>query len=90
MPGPVFNAEPQLKPRAEIVMIALAAVGIGILAGIWVAGPALTGSGTSNLASDPVMRWVPQTYGEMMRPDPSPYRQAHAQSETSGQGARDD
>ncbi len=74
MPAPVFNREPRPKPYAELVMVGLAAIGIGILAGIWIAGPALTGSG-NGLAADPVARWMPPTYGEMIsRPDPPPYR----------------
>jgi hypothetical protein len=66
-------------------MLGLAAIGIGILAGIWIGGPALTGDGTK-LASDPVTRWAPMSYSEMMqRPDPSPYRSATPAFSASGQ-----
>ena len=85
MPAPVFNREPRPKPYAELVMMGLATIGIGILAGIWIAGPAMTGTGNS-LASDPLTRWIPPTYGEMIsRPDPSPYRTATPNFDTSGQ-----
>jgi hypothetical protein len=77
MPAPVFyKRETRPKPYAELAMLGLALIGIGILAGIWIGGPALTGDGT-RLASDPVTRWVPMSYNEMIsRPDPSPYRNA--------------
>ena len=66
-------------------MLGLAAIGIGILAGVWIGGPALTGDGT-RLASDPVTRWIPMSYNEMIqRPDPSPYRSATPTFDTSGQ-----
>jgi hypothetical protein len=86
MPAPVFSKrEPRPKPYAEFVMLGLAAIGIGILAGIWIGGPALTGDGTK-LASDPVSRWVPMSYNEMIsRPDPSPYRAATPAFDTTGQ-----
>jgi hypothetical protein len=70
------------KPYSEIVMVCLAAVGIGILLGIWVAAPALTGSGTS-VALDP--RSIPMSYNDMIaRPDPFPYRTATPTFDTSG------
>ena len=86
MPAPVFfKREPRPKPYAEIAMLGLAAIGIGILAGIWIGGPALTGDGNRH-ASDPVSRWVPLTYGEMIsRPDPSPYRSATPTFDAGGQ-----
>jgi hypothetical protein len=77
MPAPIFyKRQSRPKPYAEFAMLGLAAIGIGILAGIWIAGPALTGDGTK-LASDPVTRWLPMSYSQMIqRPDPSPYRSA--------------
>jgi hypothetical protein len=87
MPAPVFyKREPRRpKPYAEIAMLGLAAIGIGILAGIWIGGPALTGDGTK-LASDPVSRWIPLSYNDMIsRPDPSPYRSATPNFAASGQ-----
>lgn len=86
MPAPIFfKRETPPKPYAEFAMLSLAAIGIGILAGIWIGGPALTGDGNRH-ASDPVTRWVPMTYGEMIsRPDPSPYRSATPDFDTSGQ-----
>jgi hypothetical protein len=72
------------KPYSEPVMIGLAAVGIGILLGIWVAAPAMTGSGTS-VALDPMLRSIPMSYNDMMtRPDPFPYRTASPTFDTSG------
>jgi hypothetical protein len=105
MNDPLLNLE-KPKPYSETVMIGLAAVGIGILLGIWVAGPALTG--TATVASDPTMRSIPMSYNDMIgRPDPHPYRtatpafdtgrvdyaaaaKARAQAETSGQAATRD
>ncbi len=85
MPSPLFNRESQSKPYAELAMLGLAAIGIGILAGIWIGGPALTGDGT-RLASDQGTRWVPMSYNEMIqRPDPSPYRSATPTFSTDGQ-----
>src|SRR6185295_13384476 len=86
MPAPVFyKREARPKPYAELAMLGLAAIGIGILAGIWIGGPALTGDGTK-LASDPVSRWVPMSYNDMVsRPDPSPYRSATPSFDSSGQ-----
>src|SRR5882724_3587465 len=73
------------KPYTEPVMLGLAAVGIGILLGIWVAGPALTGSGTS-VALDPMIRTIPMSYNDMMaRPDLLPYRTATPSFDTNGQ-----
>ena len=105
MNDPQLNLE-KPKPHAEAVMIGLAAVGIGLLLGIWVAGPALTG--TATVASDPTLRSIPMSYNEMIaRPDPAPYRtatlnfgtggidyaaaaKARARSETNGQAATRD
>ena len=86
MPAPIFyKREPRPKPYAELAMLGLALVGIGILAGIWVGGPALTGDGTK-LASDLVERWIPMSYHEIIsRPDPSPYRSATPAFDTKGQ-----
>jgi hypothetical protein len=73
------------KPYTEPVMFGLAAVGIGILLGIWVAAPALTGSGTS-VALDPTQRSISMSYNDMMaRPDPFPYRVASPSFNTGGQ-----
>ena len=80
MNAALFNDDGMLnpekpKPHAEAVMVGLAAVGIGILLGIWVAGPALTGTGT--VASDRSMRSWAMSYQDMIaRPDPPPYRTA--------------
>lgn len=82
MNDPLLNLE-KPRPYAEAVMIGLAAVGIGILLGIWVAGPALTG--TATVASDPTMRSIPMSYSEMIaRPDPPPYRTATLAFDTGG------
>jgi hypothetical protein len=83
MDGPLLNLE-KPKPFAEPVMIGLAAVGLGILLGIWVAGPALTGTGTV-VASDPITRSIPMSYNDMMaRPDPFAYRSATPSFDTGG------
>ena len=71
------------NPYAEAVMAGLAAVGIGILVGIWVVGPALTG--TAKVASDPTMRSWTMSYKDMIeRPDPPPYRTATLAFDTGG------
>ena len=87
MNHPLLNLEkPQsekLRPYAETVMVGLAAVGIGILLGIWVAAPALTGA--ASVASDPAMRSIPMSYNDMIaRPDPFPYRTATPAFDTGG------
>ena len=80
MNTPHLNSDPvdlkKSRPYAEATMIGLAAVGIGILVGIWVVGPALTGTGT--VASDwTATRSIPMSYNDMIaRPDPLPYRTA--------------
>jgi hypothetical protein len=82
MNDPLLNLE-KPKPYSETVMIGLAAIGIGILLGIWVAAPALTG--TASVASDPTMRSIPLSYNDMIgRPDPLPYRTATPALDTNG------
>src|SRR5215212_2165147 len=82
MNDPLLNLE-KPKPYTEPVMMGLAAIGIGILLGIWVAAPALTG--TVNVASDPTMRSIPMSYNDMIaRPDPFPYRTATPAFDTGG------
>jgi len=84
MDSPLLNLE-KPKPHAEAAMLGLAAVGIGILLGIWIAGPALTGSGPS-VALDPTQRSIPMSYNDMMaRPDPFPYRVASPSFNPGGQ-----
>ena len=81
MNDPLLNLE-KPKPYSETVMIGLAAIGIGILLGVWVAAPALTG--TASVASDPTTR-IPLTYNDMIaRPDPFPYRTATPAFDTGG------
>jgi hypothetical protein len=82
MNDPLLNLE-RPKPYSEIVMVGLAAVGIGILLGIWVAAPALTG--TASAVSDPTMRSIPMSYNDMMaQPDPFPYRTATPAFDSGG------
>jgi len=80
--NPLLNLEKK-KPYSEPVMIGLAAVGIGILLGIWVAAPTLTGTTTE--ASNWAMRTIPMSYNDMIaRPDPHPYRIATPSFDTGG------
>jgi hypothetical protein len=82
MNDPLLNLE-KPKPYTETVMIGLAAVGIGILLGIWVAAPALTGTATE--ASNWAMRTIPMSYNDMIaRPDPHPYRTATPSFDAGG------
>ena len=88
MNAPLLNDETLIdlkrpKPYAEAIMVGLAAVGIGILLSIWVAGPALTGAAT--VASDWTSRSIPMSYNDMIaRPDPPPYRTATLAFDTGG------
>jgi hypothetical protein len=88
MNAPLLNNDPLIdlkkrNPYAEVAMIGLGAVGIGILVGIWVVGPALTG--TASVASDWATRSIPMSYNDMMaRPDPPPYRTATLAFDTGG------
>ena len=62
------------KPRREPLMVAIAAVSIGMFAGTWIIGPSVSGGSYSKerpTAEEPL------TYEQMIaRPDPFPYRTA--------------
>jgi hypothetical protein len=61
------------KPRAEPLMVAIAAVSIGMFAGTWIIGPSVSSDSTSKERGTE----APMTYEQMIaRPDPFPYRTA--------------
>ena len=59
------------KPRAEPLMVAIAAVAVGMFVGTWVIGPMISsGSMSKERVSE-----TPLSYEQMVaRPDPFPYR----------------
>ena len=62
------------KPRAEPLMVAIAAVSIGMFAGTWIIGPSVSVGLVFQGARDGE---APMTYEQMIaRPDPFPYRTA--------------
>jgi hypothetical protein len=62
------------KPCAEPLMVAIAAVSIGMFAGTWIIGPSVSGGSYSK---ERTTAEEPLTYEQMIaRPDPFPYRTA--------------
>jgi hypothetical protein len=61
------------KPRREPLMVAIAAVAIGMFIGTWIIGPSVSSGSMSKERSAE----APMSYKEMIaRPDPFPYRTA--------------
>jgi hypothetical protein len=61
------------KPRAEPLMVAIAAVAIGMFAGTWIIGPSVSSGSVSKERGTE----APMSYEQMVaRPDPFPYRTA--------------
>jgi hypothetical protein len=59
------------KPRAEPLMVAIAAVAVGMFVGTWVLGPMVS----SGSMSKERVNETPLSYEQMIaRPDPFPYR----------------
>jgi hypothetical protein len=59
------------KPRAEPLMVAIAAVAVGMFVGTWVLGPMVS----SDPMSKERVNETPLSYEQMIaRPDPFPYR----------------
>jgi hypothetical protein len=59
------------KPRAEPLMVAIAAVAVGMFVGTWVLGPMVSSGSTSKER----VNETPLSYEQMVaRPDPFPYR----------------
>jgi hypothetical protein len=62
------------KPRAEPLMVAIAALAFGMFAGTWIIGPSVSGGSYSK---ERTTTEEPLTYEQMIaRPDPFPYRTA--------------
>jgi hypothetical protein len=62
------------KPRAEPLMVAIAALAFGMFAGTWIIGPSVSGGSYSK---ERTTAEEPLTYEQMIaRPDPFPYRTA--------------
>ena len=60
------------KPRAEPLMVAIAALAFGMFAGTWIIGPSVSGGSYSK---ERTTTEEPLTYEQMIaRPDPFPYR----------------
>ena len=60
------------KPRAEPLMVAIAAVAVGMFIGTWIIGP-MVSQGSTSKERDTTE--TPLSYEQMMaRPDPFPYR----------------
>ena len=61
------------KPRAEPLMVAMAAVAIGMFVGTWIIGPSVSSGSLSKERGTE----APMSYEQMIaRPDPFPYRTA--------------
>lgn len=60
------------KPRAEPLMVAIAAVAAGMFVGTWVLGPIIS---SGSMSKERVNETTPLSYEQMLaRPDPFPYR----------------
>jgi hypothetical protein len=60
------------KPRAEPLMVAIAALAFGMFAGTWIIGPSVSGGSYSK---ERTTTETPLSYEQMVaRPDPFPYR----------------
>jgi hypothetical protein len=69
--GNAVTALDKGKPRAEPLMVAIAAVAVGMFIGTWIVGPMVSAGSTSKERGAE----TPLSYEQMLaRPDPFPYR----------------